>query len=217
MTTLRTIELQCPACETQFHSQAAAPTSYRFGAKETDFREPAFAAQALAYQVHTCTHCGYSGDEHHFAPGAAIPASVVDHVLADLTPPLDATLVGSEKHDAAAKVAKWQGAEPRHVADLLLRAAWCCIDEGDEEAERYYRRLAAWKFEEALEAFHGVAAEDRAVIVYLVGELWRRVGDDVKSAAWFDRVTHEVTDAAAQQWIVDAAQQQKSEPRERFA
>lgn len=216
MTTLRTIELQCPACETQFHSQAAALTSYRFGAKQTDFREPAFAAQALAYQMHTCTHCGYTGAEQDFAPGAAIPASVVDHVLADLSAPTGDAISGSEKYDAAAKVAKWQGAEPRYIADLLLRAAWCCIDEGDEEAERYYRRLAAWKFEEALEAFQGVAGEERAVITYLVGELWRRVGNEAKSAAWFDRVGAEIVDVASQQWIVDAARQQKVEPRDSF-
>ena len=84
---------------------------------------------------------------------------------------------GSEKYEAAAKVAEWQGTEPRHVADLLLRAAWCCVDEGDIEAERFFRRKAAWKFEEALERFDGVARDERAVLTYLVGELWRRVGD----------------------------------------
>ena len=67
--------------------------------------------------------------------------------------------------------------EPRHVADLLLRAAWCCVDEGDIEAERFFRRKAAWKFDEALGSFDGVVREERAVLTYLVGELWRRVGD----------------------------------------
>ena len=96
--------------------------------------------------------------------------------------------VGSEKYEAAAKVAEWQGMEPRHVADLLLRAAWCCVDEGDVEAERFFRRKAAWKFEEALESFDGVARDERAVLTYLVGELWRRVGDTKLATAWFNRV-----------------------------
>jgi hypothetical protein len=99
---------------------------------------------------------------------------------------------------------------------LLLRAAWCCVDEGDVEAERYFRRRAAWAFERALAAFDGVAREERAVLTYLVGELWRRVGDGALARAWFDRVPGEVADPATQQWVLDAARQQRDRPREWF-
>jgi len=125
-------------------------------------------------------------------------------------------VTGSEKYEAAAKVADWQGMESRHIADLLLRAAWCCVDEGDTEAERYFRRHAAWAFEEALESYDTVPREERAVHTYFVGELWRRVGDLTQANAWFDLVTEELTDPAAQQWIVDAAHQQRTQPREWF-
>ena len=123
---------------------------------------------------------------------------------------------GSEKYEAAAKVAEWAGAEPRQVADLLLRAAWCCVDEGDVEAERYFRRKAAWAFEQALSAYDGVAREERAVLTYLVGELWRRAGDLKAARQWFEQVPHELTDAGSQQWVLDAARQQKDCPREWF-
>ena len=126
------------------------------------------------------------------------------------------TVPGSEKYEAAAKVAEWAGAEPRQVADLLLRAAWCCVDEGDVEAERYFRRKAAWAFEQALGAYDGVAREERAVLTYLVGELWRRAGDLRAARQWFERVPHELTDAGSQQWVLDAARQQKDCPREWF-
>jgi hypothetical protein len=106
--------------------------------------------------------------------------------------------------------------EPRHIADLLLRAAWCCVDEGDTEAERYFRRKAAWMLERALDSFDGVATDERAVLTYLVGELWRRVGDLTLAAAWFNRVPPEVTDEPTQQWILDAARQQRDCPREWF-
>jgi uncharacterized protein (DUF2225 family) len=123
---------------------------------------------------------------------------------------------GSEKYEAAARVAEWAGAEPRQVADLLLRAAWCCVDEGDVEAERYFRRRAAWAFEQALSAYDGVAREERAVLTYLVGELWRRVGDQRQARSWFEQVPHEVVDAQSQQWVLDASRQQKDAPREWF-
>ena len=124
---------------------------------------------------------------------------------------------GSEKNDAAAKVAEWQGVEARQIADLLLRAAWCCVDEGDVEAERYFRRKAAWRFEESLAGFDAVSREERAVLTYLVGELWRRVGDMARATLWLDRVESELVDPATQQWVIDAAHQQRDCPREWFA
>ena len=91
------------------------------------------------------------------------------------------------------------------------------MDEGDTEAERFFRRKAAWKFEEAMSAFDGVPRDERAVINYLVGELWRRIGDAVLAEAWFDRVRSEVVDGEAQQWIIEAADQQRDCPREWFS
>jgi hypothetical protein len=31
-------------------------------------------------------------------------------------------------------------------------------------------------FEEAIESYDGMPQEERAILVYLVGELWRRIG-----------------------------------------
>ena len=56
------------------------------------------------------------------------------------------------------------------------------------------RRKAAWKFEESLGSFDGVPRDERAVLTYLVGELWRRVGDIAQATAWFDRVANEILD-----------------------
>jgi hypothetical protein len=49
-----------------------------------------------------------------------------------------------------------------------------------------------------------------------VGELWRRVGDIRKANDWFDAVAGEITDSQNQQWVIDAAEQQRLNPREWF-
>ena len=67
-----------------------------------------------------------------------------------------------------------------------------------------------------MESFDGVAHDERAVLTYLVGELWRRVGDTTLAAAWLNRVASEVVDAQTQQWVIDAARQQRDCPREWF-
>ena len=216
MTTLQQIDLRCPICDTRFHSQSVVSTN-SFGGKRTDFHERAAGTQPLPFLVHMCNRCGYTGSERDFSEEADVSSTLKEHVWNELAPTLACGAVtGSEKYEAAAKVADWQAMDPRHVADLLLRAAWCCVDEGDVEAERFFRRKAARAFEGALATYDGVAREERAVLTYLVGELWRRVGDIQQSARWFDRVAVEVNDAHSQQWVVDAARQQKECPREWF-
>jgi len=215
MTTLRAIELRCPVCDNEFKSQSVVSTN-AFGGKRTDFHERAAGTQPLAYLIHMCSECGYSGGETDFTGGTDVSPVLKQHVFKELAPLRPALVCGSEKYEAAAKVARWQGTEPRHIADLLLRAAWCCVDEGDVEAERYFRRHAAWMFEEALSAYDGVPREERAILTYLVGELWRRIGDTRKAATWFEAVPSEVTDLQNQQWVIDAADQQRLNPREWF-
>jgi len=216
MTTLQQIDLQCPICENRFRSQAVVSTN-SFGGKRTDFHERAAGTQPLPYLIHTCSRCGYSGSERDFTEDADVSPVLKERVWNELAPAIATGPVsGSEKYEAAAKVADWQGMEPRHVADLLLRAAWCCVDEGDIEAERFFRRKAGWKFEEALQSFDGVARDERAVLTYLVGELWRRVGETKLAAEWFNRVASEEVDAHTQQWVIDAARQQRDCPREWF-
>jgi len=216
MTTLHLIELTCPVCETLFRSQTVVATN-AFGGKRTDFHERAAGMQPLPYFVHLCTHCGYAGVQRDFGEDAHPDDTLCALVWSELAPSLTEQLPsGSLKYEHAAKVAEWQESDPRYLADLYLRAAWCCVDESDTEAERYFRRKAAWRFADALDAYDGVPMEERAVITYLIGELWRRIGDDAQAQQWFERVADEVTEPMAQSWVLEAADQQRTEPREWF-
>lgn len=215
MTTLRRIELSCPVCGNSFNSQAVATTN-ALGGKRTDFHDLAAGIQPLAYLVHMCGECGYSGEERSFSEEGEVSPKLKEYVLNELAPKVALTTTGSGKYEAAAKVAEWQGLEARSIADLLLRAAWCCVDEDDVEAERYFRRHAAWLFERALSQFDGVTEEERAVLTYLVGELWRRIGDLRQARTWFEKVPDEVLDSESQEWIVAAAEQQLVNPQEWF-
>ena len=217
MSKLELIELCCPVCDNHFRSpiveNPAAPA-----AKRTDFHEQTSGMAALPYQVHMCARCGFSGAENDFSGDTELSAGVIDHVWSELAPVLmKSSGVPSEKYEAAAKVVEWSGGNPRHAGDLWLRAAWCCVDEGDVEAERYYRRIAARRFEAALVGFDDVPREERAVVTYLTGELWRRIGDLRQARAWFDRVCDEVVDRSKQLWVIAVAKQQRDEPRDFFA
>src|SRR4029434_8462286 len=107
MTTLQQIELHCPICESTFRSQAVVSTN-SFGGKRTDFHERAAGTQPLPYLVHTCNRCGYSGAERDFHEDAEVPAVLRERVGSELAPCITCgTLSGSDKYEAAAKVAEW--------------------------------------------------------------------------------------------------------------
>ncbi|HEY7395032.1 MAG TPA: DUF2225 domain-containing protein [Gemmatimonadaceae bacterium] len=214
MTTLKTIDLTCPNCDWQFSSEALA-LEERGERKHADFRPDVHVVQTLSYGVHLCERCGFAGPEQWFTDKTTVSYEVRHHVWDELTPKLSsAAPLASEKCEFAAKVAMWDSALPREIGDLWLRAAWCCVAEGDIEAERYYRRHAAWSFEEALETYDGVDPKERAVLTYLVGELWRRVGDSGRAKEWFEAVDEEIVDRNGQAWIARCAKQQRDDPRE---
>src|SRR5450756_1577507 len=173
MTTLRQIELSCPVCDNEFKSQSVVSTN-AFGGKRTDFHERAAGTQPLAYLIHMCSECGYSGGEADFTPATDVSPVLKQHVLKELAPLRPSLVCGSEKYEAAAKVAQWQGLDPRHIADLLLRAAWCCVDEGDAAAERYFRRQAALLFEKSLQPPDSAPTAAPATPPSLAGPLWTR-------------------------------------------
>ncbi len=172
MTTLQLIELCCPVCDNHFRSRAVEATDSPAG-KRTAFHDESLGAAPSRYLVHRCDRCGFSGVEADFTGETELSMMVIDHVWNELAPLVaNNTGAASEKYEAAAKVAEWRGADPRHAAELWLRAAWCCVAEEDVEAERFFQRKAARRFEAALFAFDDVPREDRALLTCLTGELW---------------------------------------------
>ena len=108
MTTLRQIELYCPVCRHSFHSQAVVSTN-AFGGKRTDFHECAAGTQPLAYLIHMCDECGYSGGERDFSGVTEVSPLVREHVLNELAARAPSSAFGSTKYEAAAKVARIAG------------------------------------------------------------------------------------------------------------
>jgi tetratricopeptide (TPR) repeat protein len=72
------------------------------------------------------------------------------------------------------------------MADLFLSASWCARDEGRPDRERDCQTEAALRFESALES-GAVEPTQVATILYLVGELYRRLGLFEVAISYFDQ------------------------------
>jgi uncharacterized protein len=216
VTTFKLIQLRCPVCTKTFTSQAVMSTN-SLGGEATDFHVRAIGIQPLGYLVHRCERCGYAGTEEQFSEDTTLMPGLEGRIWNELAPHLGCdSPTGSEKYEFAAKVATWQGDAPRRVGELWLHAAWCAMDEDDVEAERFYRRHAVRVFEDALATHGGIDRDERALVTYLVGELWRRIGDTAKARRLFNKVPDEITSLTKQRWLLDAARQQKEAPEEWF-
>lgn len=208
------IALTCPNCALRFLSPAARIADVN-GRRHTDFHLQV-SGGAEPCGIHVCDRCGFAGREESYSDGS-VSYTVRRHVWDELTPRLaNGPLTASEKYEFAAKIAQWDGALDRDVAELWLRGAWSCVDEGDTEAERYFRIRAANAFEDCLTGFHDLEVPQRAALTYLVGELWRRIGDVGRAAYWYQRVSLEAADAPENRWLVRWARQQLENPREWF-
>lgn len=214
--TMTTIDLRCPNCGSDFTSKTVESANLRVR-QHTDFYPEATGVQPIRYAVHRCPNCGFAGRDDSFSGLQTLGYEVRQRVWDELAPRVTDTAPASETYEFAAKIATWDGADAVNIGDLWLRAAWCCVDEGDIEAERYYRRYAARSFEEALEHYDEIEPDERAKITYLVGELWRRIGDGARANSWFDRVADEITSPTSQSWLVDLARGQQDDPEEWLA
>ncbi|MDB5254348.1 MAG: hypothetical protein JWL80_414 [Parcubacteria group bacterium] len=220
MITIEKIELRCPVCEKEFQSEKIVDKIPVYRLK-TDLHPQILGGPSpFQFMIHTCPECGYTKTADGFKqePQTYANIALVMFLESEVTPRfrwLNNSITASEKYEAYAKIREFEGAGPRIIADHFLAAAWCCVEEGDTEGERYFRRLAAQKYHDALASFDEMEIAETFAITYLVGELWRRVGDNNKALVWFNKVlAFESRLGEDCQWIIDACRKQMTNPTE---
>ncbi|MFI5844088.1 DUF2225 domain-containing protein [Catenuloplanes sp. NPDC051500] len=209
MTMLKRVEFTCVNCAGPFDGDAMVSQT-TFSGQASDFR-PLYD-DLLATRMHSCPACGFAGYESVFWEQEQVPSEVSRQIAEHLTPTA-ATIRPSapRRYEAAARIAEWSGAPDFLVGDLYLKASWCCeaqleVDADDDEAS--FRRKAIARFERAL-ATGDLDPGNAAALTYLVGELYRRIGETATAHTWFDR-TIALTDGDPD--FAELAERQKSDP-----
>lgn len=211
------LTLVCPNCEHKFGTRGvlgAAPVRQR----TTDFHDRYNTGESLLpHLIHLCDRCGFCGTEDQYAETGDVGFKLArQHFIAErLSPNLPWVreyLV--DRYEHALQVLQFGEHTPVGIADLALRGAWAAVEERDRESERYFRRIAVDNYILALQHFDMIDPAMRAQITYLIGELWRRLGEDALASQWYDSVENAVLDINDQQWVVSLAAQQRKNPQE---
>lgn len=213
---LLTAPLTCPACrdERDHVRWQGYPVSV---ATRTDFHERYIGPSRLLHECLLCTNCGFAARDLEWTSGDGLAEYLAAHIQQQFKPSHLLLPNGiSEKFERAAQVAEIMERPARYIGDLWLKAAWGCVEEDDIEAERYYRRKAVWALESAMLSYDGVEPGEKAMVAYLCGELWRRIGDRIQAHEWFVVVKDHIIDEATR-YLEAAALQQDEAPLEWFA
>lgn len=214
MTSATLIIVLCPCCEVTFPSPMLMSTN-TFGGQSTDFHSRAVGDDPLWYVLGTCPTCGFTDYTNKLERGVRLTEATKAKIWDEIAPQMQ-----NHRPDVAtqfvmaAQIAIWEHQDASVIGNHFLRAAWCSRDQAQEVE---YRRLACRYFEQAL-------AEERLSdkvwlnYTYLVGELYRRMGERQMARVWFDKAiafAESVDDPYADQ-LAALARDQRDHPREKI-
>jgi len=213
MTEVTAIELTCPCCGRRFPSAALVSTS-RSGKLTTDLWQQSSGIEPLPYEIHTCTHCGYTSRADKFEEHV-LSETVKKRVLRWLTPALEARPPDTaRRYEFAAWIEEWRGGKESAVGFLYHQAAWCSRVSKDEAEERRYAQLAVHHFERSVGKGGCARGEVLVILCYLIGELSRRVGDREKAQEWLTDASELAAGTPGVTFLSGLAEQQLTEPQE---
>jgi len=222
--TIEQVNMTCPCCDTAFEDTIAVSWN-TYGPTTTDFN-----TWSMPSDIHSCPSCGFSGGEVDFDVKdyyghdcneddvkKTLPNSIKQRVRQEISPHLkkNAEIPARRSYYYAALIAQWRGAEWREIGHLYLGAAWCTrpYRGAMSKEEKRYRHKAINCFKKGLSE-RQIREKEVTHYTYLIGEIYRRIGDEQEASAWFGRVEKAARGFRNRQWLVALAKQQKTDPQE---
>ncbi|MHA1315804.1 MAG: DUF2225 domain-containing protein [Candidatus Helarchaeota archaeon] len=202
--------MTCSVCGTGFESQEIS--SCGFASKRTDFRPNFWGFNPAGFFYHLCPNCGFCAGAKIFEKSIDNP-EFKEKIMA-LGPLEDNDL--SEKLERSAICLEIMVdcglVKPN---DFMLANAWIepyWWAKSDTEIKKFGKMVVKY-FERAFEK--GQVPEKHYLDnTYLLGEIYRRIGEQEKAVELFDKVISEAGDNEDLKKIRDLAIQQKLNPKE---
>nr|WP_285857360.1 DUF2225 domain-containing protein [Paenibacillus lautus] len=213
---LYSIKVACAHCEHEYLTSRVRPSFKKAFRTDTDFCAYYKSENPDFYVVRVCPECGFASTEHSTLKlNERQKTLFYDQVgcrweKRDMGGPrnLEDAL---ESYKLALLCAQVIGERDRIVASLLHHIAWLYRYQGNEDQEK---RFLSYSLESYIRVFEleGVGAND-ARLLYLIGEIHRRLGQFQEAVQWFSRVVQDekIMDAAMirasrEQWKLIAEQ-----------
>ena len=205
-------KISCPVCDNEFTVKAIKTSSYKMKSRDSDFFIRYELINPYFYDVWLCNSCGYAAMKSDFLK---IRSYQKDDVLNNISSrwkgreypvPYDID-IAIERYKLSLLNYFYMDARDSQKAMNCLKLSWMYRLKEDEENEQLYLKEVLEGFKEAYfnEDFP-IFGMKRFTVMYLIGELNRRVKNDKDALLWFGNV---ITAQAADRKIKDLARDQK--------
>ena len=205
-------KLKCPVCESHITVRSVRASSIRTLSRDTDFMVYYADPNPMFYGAWVCTNCGYAALSSHFNNILYKQEKLIKEKIGLKWKPKEYPLeydvdISIERHKLALLNAIIKNAVLSERAFICLKIAWHYRLKKDPVNEKSFLDQALQGFLKAFEteAFP-IGKMDEATLSYLIGELYRRLGDSQKALIWFARV---LAHRNAKDKIKDMARDQK--------
>ncbi|WP_026136412.1 MULTISPECIES: DUF2225 domain-containing protein [Paenibacillus] len=206
------ITVNCPQCEEDFKTSRVRPSMKRATRRDSDFCAYYQHENPDFYVVRICPHCGFASTENSLAK---LNGDQKQKYMSQIGSRVAKRDMGGhrtaeqalEAYKLALMCAQTIGDRERIVASFLHHIAWLYRYKGESEQELRFIRYCLESYIRVFE-LESVSGSD-AKLMYLIGELHRRLGEFNDAVKWFSRVINDqrITDSAMirasrEQWVV---------------
>lgn len=198
---LYTIKITCPQCDAEFKTSRVRPSMKRASRRDSDFCAYYQQENPDFYVVRMCPYCGFASTENS---QATLTDRQRDLYMEQIGNRLIKRDMGGhrtreqalEAYKFALMCAQAIGDRERIIASFLQHIAWIHRYGGETEQELRFLRYCLDSYIKVYQ-IESVSGGD-AKLLYLIGELHRRLGEFNEAVKWFSRVVHDkrITDSA---------------------
>lgn len=183
----------CPVCDSHFKTKTVKSKSPRVVSKDSDFFVRYSVANPYFYDVWICNSCGYAAMKSDFEK---LKPHKKDLVLSNVTPKwkpreysdiLDEKLA-IERYKLALLNAVLINLPDSTKAMISLKIAWMNRLLENSDQERLFLKQALEGFNDAyMKEIFPIYGLQRDSLMYLLGELNRRLGNDQDALVWYSK------------------------------
>ena len=203
----------CPVCNKDIRIRSVKTSGIRIVSRDTDFMTIYGEPNPIFYDAWMCVCCGYTALSSRFN---TINNKQITQVKQSITskwkfnkiyPPVYTVENAIEMHQMALLNAVTIQARDSEKAMICLKLSWLYRMKNDEKNEKKFQYHAQLGFSKALEYERfPIFGLDENSLEYLIGELYRRQGDNTNALLWFSKV---LGSRQAKSRIKDMARNQK--------
>jgi hypothetical protein len=205
-------EVKCPICEHNFKVYNVKSNCVRISKRDTDFMVYYDGVNPSWYFVWVCPRCYYASFKEDFLElsekerrslQAKSDARMALAKMADFSGERDLALA-LLSYEICALCYLHRKASDEKIANTYLRAAWIAREDGNWDVERKHLTSAVSFYKKAFETSYDMKM-GRADIMYLIGEIERRLDNFDEAMKFFSKVFE---DRRAKAKIVSLARDQ---------